>query len=204
MLKMQTSMFLILGSLVSFLGWFFIYPGGDGPDATAAENAANLMANPGAAKVGMLMGFGGMGAMFMGFLNISRNMASGNGPGSSFGNVSGVFALALIIVGVFMIGIEWGAAEASSAETATSLMEISKVSETSFFLACGFLLLLIGIGIILEKNYHVIIGGFSAIAGVSFLAANAGGDLGMLGFIGWIGMLLVGIALGVQTLRSQS
>ena len=56
MLKMQTSMFLILGSLVSFLGWFFIYPGGDGPDATAAENAANLMANPGAAKVGMLMG----------------------------------------------------------------------------------------------------------------------------------------------------
>ena len=28
------------------------------------------MASPGAAKVGMLMGFGGMGAMFMGFLNI--------------------------------------------------------------------------------------------------------------------------------------
>ena len=81
--KMQTGLLLILGTIVSFIGWMFIYPVDGGADATSAENAADLMADPGLGKLGIMMGFGGMFAIFIGFLNIARKMASGNGPGSS-------------------------------------------------------------------------------------------------------------------------
>ena len=58
--KMQTGLLLILGTIVAIVGWMAIYPGGGGPDTTAAENAADLMADPTLAKLGVLMGFGGM------------------------------------------------------------------------------------------------------------------------------------------------
>ena len=203
-LKMQTSLFLILGTIVSMVGWMFIYPADGDGSASAADNAAALVGDPGLARVGMLLGFGGMGAMMMGFLNIARKMAAGTGLGAAFANVSGVFSLALIIIMTLLVGIEWAVVEASSAEIGTALMQISAASETSFMVCVGLLLLTLGIGIIVEKNYHVIIGGAAAIVGVSFLISIVGGAAGLLGFIGWIGMLLTAIALGVQTLRSRS
>ena len=203
-LKLQTSLFLILGVVVSMVGWMFIYPGDGDGSATPAENAAALMGDPASAKVGMLMGFGGMIALMMGFLNIARKMDTGTGLGAAFANVSGVFSLGLIIVMVLMLGIEWAVAGASSAETGTALMQISTASETTFMVSCGLLLLTLGVGIIVEKNYHVIIGGATAIVGVFFLISITAGASSLMGFLGWIGVMLVGIALAAQTLRSQS
>ena len=203
-LKMQTSLFLILGAIVSMVGWMFIYPADGDGSASAADNAAALMGDPGLAKVGMLLGFGGMGAMMMGFLNIARKMAAGTGLGVAFANVSGVFSLALIIIMTLLLGVEWAVVEASSAEIGTALMQISSASETSFMVCVGLLLLTLGIGIIVQKNYHVIIGGVAAIVGVTFIISLTTGSAGILGFISWIGMLIVGLALGVLTLRSQS
>ena len=202
-LRMQTSLFLILGAIVSMVGWMLIYPASGDGSATAAENAADLMGDPGLAKVGMLMGFGGMGAMMMGLLNIARKMAAGTGLGAAFANVSGVFSLGLIIVMTFMLGIEWAAAEASSLELGTALMQISSAGNTTFMVSCGLVLLTLGVAIIVEKNYHVIIGGAATISGVAFLISLSGVAVDMLGFIGWIAMTLTGIALGVQTLRSK-
>ncbi|MBD47744.1 MAG: hypothetical protein CL891_01420 [Dehalococcoidia bacterium] len=200
--RMQTGLFLIIGTIVSLIGWMFIYPGGGGPDSTAAENAASLMADPGLSKLGMLMGFGGMGAVFIGLLNISRKMAAGEGAGASYANICAILALALVIMGIFTIGIEWGVTEASSSVTGTDLMEISMSGNTSFGLTMGLLLLLLGISIILEKNFHIVIGGLAVIAGVISISSIAGFPMG--GFIGWIGMMLVALGLGVQVLRSKS
>ena len=87
--KMQTGLLLILGTIVSLVGWMAIYPG---DDSATAESAAKLMADPTLAKLGMLMGFGGMGAVFIGFLNISRKMAAGDGAGASYAKVSAILA----------------------------------------------------------------------------------------------------------------
>ncbi len=43
--KMQTSLLLIIGTVVSLVGWMFIYPVDGGPDSTAADNAADIMAD---------------------------------------------------------------------------------------------------------------------------------------------------------------
>ena len=198
--KMQTGLLLILGTVVSLVGWMAIYPG---DDSATAESAAKLMADPTLAKLGMLMGFGGMGAVFIGFLNISRKMAAGDGAGSSYANISAIMAMTLVVMMAIGISIEWAVTEASDATEGTGLMLHSAALETSFSLAGGLLMVLLGIGIILEKNFHIIIGGLTVVAGAGFLLGNVDA-VDVAGFAGWIGMMLVALALGVQNLRSKS
>ena len=198
--KMQTGLLLILGTVVSLVGWMAIYPGGD---SATAEDAAKLMADPTLAKWGMLMGFGGMGAVFIGFLNISRKMAAGDGAGSSYANISAIMAMTLVVMMAIGISIEWAVTEASDATEGARLMLHSAALETPFNLVGGLLMVLLGIGIILEKNFHIIIGGLAVVAGATFIISNVDA-LAMGGFIGWIGTMLVALGLGVQTLRSKS
>ena len=198
--KMQTGLLLILGVVVALVGWMAIYPG---DDSATPESAAKLMADPTLAKLGMLMGFGGMGALFIGFLNISRKMAAGDGAGAPYANISAIMAMTLVVMMAIGIGIEWAVTEASDATEGARLMLHSGALETSFNLAGGLLMVLLGIGIILEKNFHIIIGGLTVVAGVGFLLGNVDA-IDVVGFIGWIGMMLVALALGVQTLRSKN
>jgi hypothetical protein len=198
--KMQTGLLLILGTIVSLVGWMAIYPAGDG---TAAQNAADLMADPTLAKLGMLMGFGGMGALFIGFLNISRKMAAGDGAGAPYANISAIMAMTLVVMMAIGIGIEWAVTEASDATEGARLMLHSAALETPFNLVGGLLMVLLGIGIILEKNFHIIIGGLAVVAGALFIIGNVDA-VAMGGFIGWIGTMLVALGLGVQTFRSKS
>jgi hypothetical protein len=197
---MQTGLLLIIGTVVSLVGWMAIYPAGDG---TAAENAAALMADPTLAKLGMLMGFGGMGALFIGFLNISRKMAAGDGAGASYANISAIMAMTLIVMMAIGIGIEWAVTETSDATEGARLMLHSTALETPFNLVGGLLMVLLGIGIILEKNFNIIIGGLAVVAGALFIISNVDA-VATGGFIGWIGTMLVALGLGVQTLRSKS
>ena len=74
------------------------------------------MADPVLAKFGMLMGFGGMGAIFLGFINISRKMAAGNGAGADYANISAIMGLILVAMMAIGIGIEWAVTEASDAD----------------------------------------------------------------------------------------
>ena len=198
--KMQTGLLLILGGVVAVVGWMAIYPG---DDSATPESAAKLMANPTLAKLGMLMGFGGMGALFIGFLNISRKMAAGDGAGSSYANISAIMAMTLVVMMAIGLSIEWAVTEASDATEGARLMLHSGALETSFNLAGGLLMVLLGIGIILEKNFHMIIGGLAVVAGACFLLGNVDA-VDFVGFFGFIGMMLVALALGVQTLRSKS
>ena len=198
--KMQTGLLLILGIVVALVGWVAIYPG---DDSATAESAAKLMADPTLAKLGMLMGFGGMGALFIGFLNISRKMAAGDGAGSSYANIGAIMAMVLVVLMAIGISIEWAVTEASDATEGARLMLHSGALETTFHLVGGLLMVLLGIGIILEKNFHMIIGGLAVVAGAGFLLGNVDA-VDFFGFFGFIGMMLVALALGVQTLRSKS
>ena len=196
----QNGLFLVLGVIVALVGWMFIYPG---DDTATTESAAKLMADPTLAKLGMLMGFGGMGALFIGFLNISRKMAAGDGAGSSYANISAIMAMTLVVMMTIGLSIEWAVTEASDATEGARLMLHSAALETPFSFLGGVMLVLLGTGIILEKNFHIIIGGLTVVAGAGFLLGNVDA-IDVAGFIGWIGMMLVALALGVQTLRSKN
>ncbi|MCL0101927.1 hypothetical protein M1O29_02445 [Dehalococcoidia bacterium] len=199
--KKQTGLLLVLGALVSFIGWFFIYPQPDGSDATAAEKANMLMADPALARVGLIMGFGGMWAAILGLLNIGRGMATAGGPGSSYANVSKIFAMILLTLIAVGIGSDIAVIDASSAALGASIMEISGATEGAFMLSLGFLLLLLGTGAALAKNFHITVAALAVVGGVLLILSPF---VGMLGFLGWIGFMLTSLTLGILNLRSKS
>lgn len=201
--KMQTGLLLVLGTIVSLIGWIFFYPVDGGADQTAAEQAAQLMADSTLGKVGLLMGYGGMMAVFIGLMNIARSMATGGGRGSSYQNISKLLAIILLCVSAVAIGLEFTVAEATSAAAAATLMEVVGALEIPFALSCGLLLILLGVSFALRKNFHIIVAVLAVIAGALMLSSTiCAADI--LGFAGWIGLMLVSLVLGGLTIRSKS
>ena len=91
---------------------------------------------------------------------------------------------------------------ASSAALGASIMQASDSSTTAFFLSSGLLLALLGIGIALEKNFHIIIAALAVIAGTLFIiGVFVEGE--NFGFAGWIGMMVTSLGLGGFLLIKQ-
>lgn len=203
--KLQTSLLLILGPIVSLVGWMFLYPVG-GDAGAFAEQAADLLANAGIVKIGMVMGFGGMVAVNIGQFNIARKMTMGGGPGSSYANI--VLTLSLVLVGALLLGLafNFAASQAASVRAAVPLLMINEAGGAGAFpLGIGVTVLLFGVAIALEKNFHIVVAGLAIVVGVLFIAAffgDNGGD-NILGFIGWIGWMLTSIVIGVFRFRAS-
>ena len=199
--KTQTGLLLVLGTIVSAVGWMGLYPA-DGT-GSAAEQAQAIMADADIAKVGILLGYGGMAAVFIGLFNITRGMATAGGRGSSCANVVFVLIVALLAGLIVSAGLELGTTEATSAAAGATLMGVSVALGSSFQIVFGLTLALLGIGIVLDKNLHIVAAAIAIIAGGllligSFVEADA------LDLAGWIGFMLACLALGVLTIRLKS
>ena len=198
---MQTGLLLVLGTIVAAIGWIGLYPA-DGTES-AAEQAKKIMANPDISKIGILLGYGGMAAVFIGLFNIARGMAAAGGKGSSYANIAFVLTVAMLTGLMISAGLELDITEATSAAAGATLMGVSIALGSSFQIVFGLTLVLLGIGIVLDKNLHIVAAVITIIAGGllligSFVEADA------LDFAGWIGFMLAGLALGVLTIRLKS
>lgn len=199
--KTQTGLLLIIGSIVSLVGWIGLYPA-DGTES-AAEQAQSIMADADIAKIGILLGYGGIGAVFIGLFNIARGMAAAGGKGSSYGNVVFILSVALLAGLIVSAGLELGTTEATSAAAGVTLMGVSVAIGSSFQIVFGLTLALLGIGIVLDKNFHIVVGAMALIAGAVLLAGSFV-EVDTLGFVGWIGFTLTTLALGGLTLKSNN
>ena len=198
---MQTGLLLVLGTIVAAIGWIGLYPA-DGTES-AAEQTKKIMAAPDIAKIGILFGYGGMAAVFIGLFNIARGMAAAGGKGSSYANIAFVLTVAMLTGLMISAGLELDITEATSAAAGATLMGVSIALGSSFQIVFGLTLVLLGIGIVLDKNLHIVAAVITIIAGGllligSFVEADA------LDFAGWIGFMLAGLALGVLTIRLKS
>jgi len=199
--KTQTGLLLMLGTIVSAIGWIGLYPA-DGTES-AAEQAKTIMANPDISKIGILLGYGGMAAVFIGLFNIARGMAAAGGKGSSYANIAFVLTVTLLTGLMISAGLELGTTEATSAAAGATLMGISIALGSSFQIVFGLTLVLLGIGIVLDKNLHIVAAAITIIAGGLLLIGSCV-EADVLGFAGWIGFVLASLALGVLTIRSKS
>ena len=130
------------------------------------------MADPDMAKVGILLGFGGMIAVFIGLFNITRGMAMAGGKGSSYANIAFVLTVALIAGSIVAAGLELGTTEATSAAGGATLVGVSIALSSSFQIATGLTLILLGLGIVLDKKFHVIVAAITIIAGGLMLISS--------------------------------
>ena len=213
--KLQTSLLLILGPIVSFAAWMLIYPGEDSGDFP--KDAAALISDPDAAQIGIILGFGGMAAALVGLFNISRRITMGGGAGSSYANIATVLSLVGVAVMFMGVAFEFATANAASVRDGATLLMVGYAGGDAFFpLGMGVLLALVGIAIALEKTYQIknlpIVPVLIAIAGAAMIVgffvgsfSNETGDNGdnLFDMIGWMGWMLSSVLLGVLRLRAS-
>lgn len=206
--KLQTSLLLILGPIVSLVGWMFLYPVDE--ESGFAKQASDLIANSGVAQIGMILGFGGMVTAAAGLFNISRRMTMGGGAGSSYANIATVLSLVAIGTMVMGVGFNFAASNAASVGAAVPLVMVGEAGGAGMFpLGMGVLLALVGIAIALEKNYHVAVAGLFALGGVLMIVGFFVGSFSnetsdnLFSFIGWAGWMISSIVLGVLRFRAS-
>ncbi len=202
--KIQIGSILIIGAICSAIGWMGLYPGG--PDDTSVELAQKLLDGGATAKIAILMGYGGMIAVLTGMVMLSRGMAMGGGAGSSYTNISMILFMAVLAGMVTALGLEYGSTEAGSIEEAATLQGITNAGGAASSLILGVSMILLGVGIFVEKNLNVSTSIFAVISSIALiLAIFLSGDISTtLQWVGWSFFLLGTILIGVFTLRSDS
>lgn len=205
--KMQTGLLLVIGTIVAGIGWMGIYPDGGGDPAGQTKA---ILADTGTAKVGILMGYGGILAVLLGLLNITRGMAMGGGAGAAYANVATFLTLGLLAGLIASLGLEYGSADVPMTQAgmamAGTFQAIALAIGTAFGAFMGIVMILIAVGIYFEKNYHIVTAAGAVVAGVCLIIAAFGsGDAAdVMELIGWIAFMATTLVIGGLTLKSES
>ena len=191
-----------IGMIVSWLGWSILVGNPDSGDHAAMIIAVSQ--NPESTK--WLLGLAGLFSLFMATgLSGLRNSMPG-GRGSDYVSMGVLITTMAITAGLGEIALTIAAGEVAAtgnAAVATTIYlagnGIGVISTAAIF--TGFLA--IGLGIYIEENFNRIIAGLLLIASLFGLVMTLYDYGSQLLVIGYMGMSLSVIALGVSMLRSS-
>ena len=219
-LRTLTGLLLIIGPIamiVGFSGWIVLVGSVDFSDTAAViqalgENASALKPFALVGTVGLLLALAGIGG-------IKSSMEGGSGH-----SIAGLGFL-LMVIGlagsVAETGFTLGSADASSkaaaagaagaaesaasaSAVASSLYAASQAAGATFtalaFLGYG----IIGCGILIQKNFHTVIGVLIIVAGIVGVIVSSVDYQSTLMFIPYVAYLILTLAMGVITVRSKS
>ena len=200
---MQTGLLLVVGSILAAIG-FVLYPADSGEGAAAIAQA--MLNDPTTGKIAVLMGYGGVIAVLIGLFGISRSMALAGGAGTSYTSIAMVLFVALVAGFVAGFGLEYGSTEAGSVVEGATLQGVALAIGGAVTLVMGVALTLFGIGIAVDKNFHVIVSALLIIAGIALVVSGfVAGDAGnVIEMVAWIGFMLGGLILGGSSIKSSS
>ena len=185
---------LILGAIVQMVGWIAFYPANP-TDATSVQANA-LIADEAMARVGLIMGFGGMIAMVAALVNVARSIQSAYASYAAF-----IFGLTAAVA-LVSTGFEFRVVDAPSDAIAASLMGNSLAIGDGMFLGLGVANVLLGIAILLTKQIYRIIGALAVLAGIAMVLMPFLGQDSPVAAIAFLGWLLVSIGIGFHSIRT--
>ena len=200
--KLQTGLLLTLGPIVSFIGWMGLYPAGN--ESSTVVIAQALMNDPVMAQMGITLGYGGMIALAMGLFFTSRGIATGDGSGRSYTNISQVLFITIIPIMLISAGFEFANTEAATIGEGALMQNLALASSSAFGLAVGLGVLLLGVAIVLEKIQHIIVGIALSLVGIILPISSLMGETGdVIQMVGWMGYMAIGLILGGLTIRDS-
>ena len=149
-------------------------------------------------------------AIFIGYHSLARSMQGENKPGSDLAGLASI--IAILIAGIYMVslGIELIATERESdwiksGGDAIYAFALSEAISRGIFVFDGLVMLFLGLAILRQKNFNLIVGGLFTFFGVCVLLGSmlSAGDnwAGMIWFIGFLGFPIMTAVIGFLTLR---
>ena len=215
-----TGLLLIIGPIamiVGFAGWVLLAGSVDFSDTKAViqllgENVSGIRPFALLGTVGLLLALAGIGG-------IKNSMEGGSGH-----SIAGLGFL-LMVIGlagsVAETGLTLGTGEASSkaaqaaaagaAESAASASAVaSSLYAASQAVGAAFTTLaflgygIVGCGILIQKNFHTVIGALIIVAGIVGIIVGSVDYQSPLMFISYLAYMILTLAMGVITVRSNS
>ena len=205
--KKLTGWLLIIGTvgtLVVFIGLGpAVFRGARG--GTATEALAALMNNEILSRVLIILGAILFSAQVAGFALIANSMKVGNKAGAGVASLASICFTVVITVVVLSNAFELGMMDLGSDDlaAATSLYQSGNGlgEAVGYFLPIAVLLL--GIGIMIQKNFHAAIGWIFVILGIVTFLRQIIGLGGVVGLAQWIITSIFTIIVGIVVLRSK-
>jgi hypothetical protein len=185
---------LILGVIVQMVGWIAFYPA-DPSDGTSVQADA-LRGDETMARVGLIMGFGGMIAMLAALVNVARSIQSTYASHATF-----IFALAAAGA-LVSTGFEFSVVNAPSDASAASLMGNSLAIGNGMFLGLGVAYVLLGIAILLTKQIYLVIGALAVLIGIAMALMPFFPQDSLAAPVAFLGWMIVSIGIGFHSIRT--
>ena len=187
---------LLLGPIATMGSWIFYST--DTSDMSFAQEMAALMVDTTKVYVGSGIRMFGLTSMFMGLYFLARSLKSDNTISNTCVEIGSLLLLFAAPVWVLMMGVDMTAVEAAKEfgnETGETILAAGRAfRNVFFFMMIGSILL--GISMVLLKQYKGIIGGLFVIigfVGISNLAPP----------VAWLGLFGLTSVTGLLTLLKK-
>ena len=190
---------LILGPILIMGVWISgLVP--DTANISPSESMTTVLADKNQAEIGSMLQIFGVIAMFTGLYFLARSLKSDNVVSNQLAEIGGLLLLLMVPIWVVFMG-SWteaiGAAERFGNDVGTTILASSTMFEAGGMLLIVGLFML-GISLTILKKYKGVIGALFIIAPVcAFLDMIF--DVEALAIIGWMGMFLVTLIIGILT-----
>ena len=190
---------LILGPILTMGVWISgMVP--DTGNSSPSESMTTILAEKNLAEIGSMLQIFGVIAMFTGLYFLARSLKSDNSVSNQLAEMGGLLLLLVVPIWVVFMG-SWISAIDSAEQFGNDVGATILASSTMFEMG-GMLLVigifLLGISLTILKKYKGVIGALFIIAPVcAFLDMIF--DVEALAIIGWMGMFLVTLIIGILT-----
>ena len=208
--KRLIGLFMLIGPILAVIMIILEQSYGRGGDASFAEQLKAMSDNYAIASISSI-GFAiAILTIFIGIHGLAGSMQGENKPGSDLAGLASIFAI--LIAGIYMVslGIELIATERESdwiksGGDAINAFALSEAISRGIFVFDGLVMLFLGLAILRQKNFNLIVGGLFTFFGVCVLLGSmlSAGDnwAGMIWFIGFLGFPIMTAVIGFLTLR---
>ena len=204
--KTLTGILLIIGPITFAVTIFAGFPGNSGnEDWVTADYIKEITANLGLHKTGTLVELAAIIAMMTGWVFLAQAMNQNGKPGSLFAKVATILPLICLPIAVASSGLAMSVAWAIEDNLMTEagmLWGAAEGMSTTVFNVIGISWILLGIGIILQKNLHLILAIFIIIIGAAMFLMNIIG--GFLWIPGFLGFLILSLVTGILTVINKN
>ena len=192
---------LIISPIATLIVFAWLYEAFIGDGETAAESVALLTKNVTVSTIIILLGTLSFVAQPAGFILVTNAMREGNKPGAGVASLASRLFTAIAVIVILGNGVELGVLGVEDTAAAVRVYEVGEVFWEPIGYFFPLAILLLGIGITIQKNVHVVIGWLFVVLGVIvFLTGLFNIDNDALGFVQWIGFTVLTVVLGVLVL----
>ena len=190
--------FMIVGPLLAMLMWSIFVP--ELGDLSVSEGLDKLIENEVAVRYGSLVGSAGFLVMLLGLFFLSRTLRGGNSTAAICAEISGLLLISMLAFVYVTDGANVEAIEQAKTDRAVAegILVASMATDAFGSTLLTAVIALLGVALAIQRKFHLVVGCLVILVATSaFISQIVPEAPEYFGFVGWIGMMLMTLVMGI-------